>query len=127
MDIEQRKSKNRWRWRDGEVMTVEQLEKANKIMEEIETLEEEIKVLTRIEHNTREKRIGSHRLSITRLFAKPIKESYSNHWKLPDGYWMSHDLDGAGSIILFDADEVKVLVDFKKKKVENLERELKGI
>lgn len=106
-------------------MTEEQLETANKIMEEIETLEEEINVLTRMESNTREKREGTHRLSISRLFKKPIKKSYSKYWKLPDGYWRSQELDGTHSIILFDADEVKVLVDFKKKKVENLKKELK--
>lgn len=108
-------------------MTEEQLKTANKIMKEIETLQDEINVLTRMERNTREKREGTHRLSISRLFKKPIKKSYSKHWKLPDGYWKSQELDGARSIILFDADEVKVLVDFKKKKVESLKSELKDV
>lgn len=108
-------------------MTVEQFEKAKKIMEEIKTLEVEIKTLTHIESNTREKRISFARLEISRLFVKPTKKTYSDHWKLPDGHWRSDDRDGAGSIILFDADEVKVLADFKKKKVEILEKELKDI
>lgn len=101
-------------------MTTEQIRVANKIMDEISTLEKEIRTLSNMERNTREKKECTHRLCLEKLFKKPVKKTAYN-------YWSSQDLDSIHSIILFDADEVKVLIDFKQSKVDKLKEELSNI
>lgn len=101
-------------------MTTEQLQIANKIMPDIKTLEEEISTLSNIEHNTREKKECTHRLCLKKLFKHPEQKTVYN-------YWSSQDLDSIHSIILFDADEVKVLLNYKKAKVEKLKKELQEL
>jgi hypothetical protein len=101
-------------------MTTEQLQIANKIKMEIETLEKEIDTLSNMERNTRAKRECTHRLCLKKLFKHPEKKTAWN-------YWSSQDLDSIHSIILFDADEVKVLIDFKQSKVDRLKVELNSI
>lgn len=101
-------------------MTEEDVKRANVIMGEINTLEQEIKTLTNMESNTRDKRECTHRLLLKKLLRKPSEKTVFN-------YWSSQDLDSIHSIILFDADEVKLLVDFKQAKVDRLKEELKDL
>jgi len=101
-------------------MTGENLIIANEIMQIITTLEKEIRTLSDMEYNTRKKKECTHRVCLKKLFKKPIEKTVYN-------YWSSQDLDSINSIILFDADEVKVLIDFKQKKVERLKRELQEL
>jgi len=94
-------------------MNAEEFKMAEAMKKDIETLEEEIKTLSNMEYNTREKRTGTHRLALSKLFKKPEKKTVWN-------YWCSQNLDSLGSIILFDADEVQVLIDFKMSKLNAL-------
>jgi hypothetical protein len=63
-----------------------------------------------MERNTREKKECTHRLCLKKLFKEPTKKTAFD-------YWSSQDLDSIHSIILFDADEVKALIDVKQSKV----------
>jgi hypothetical protein len=94
--------------------------RANEISKEISTLELEIQTLSNMERNTREKKEYTHRLCLKKLLGKPTKKTGYD-------YWSSQDLDSIHSIILFDADEVKVLIDFKQGKVNKLKMELESL
>jgi len=101
-------------------MNIESYNKANEIMAEIKTLETEIKSLSGIEKNTRENKMCTHRLGLKKLLKIPTKKTVYN-------YWSSQDLDSIHSIVLFDADEIKCLVDFKLAKVSRLKEELQQL
>lgn len=101
-------------------MTEENVKRANVIIGEINTLEQEIKTLTNMESNTRDKRECTHRLLLKKLLRRPSEKTVFN-------YWSSQDLDSIHSIILFDADEVKLLVDYKKDKANRLKEELNSL
>lgn len=101
-------------------MTEENVKRANAIMGEMNTLEQEIKTLAYMESNTRNMRECTHRLLLNKLSRKPIEKTVFN-------YWSSQDLDSIHSIILFDADEVKLLVDYKQEKVNKLKEELNSL
>lgn len=110
----------RWFCIGKEDMTTEQIQLANKITDEIRILEKEINTLSSIEDNTRKKKEGTHRLCLKKLFVKPIK-------KTGFGYWSSQDIDSIHSIVLFDADEIKALIDFKQAKLDRLKLKLSEI
>lgn len=101
-------------------MTTESFKKAKQIISEIDTLESEIRTLSNMESNTRADKECTHRLGLKKLFKKPTKKTAFN-------YWSSQDLDSIHSIVLFDADEVKALVEVKQSKVERLKAELSKI
>ena len=101
-------------------MTEQNIITANQIMLKINTLEKEIDTMSSIESDTRKKKECTHRLCLKKLFKKPTRKTVY-------GYWSSQDLDSINSIILFDADEVKVLIDFKQNKVEKLKLELEAL
>jgi hypothetical protein len=105
---------------EGNYMTEETINRANTIMQNIITLENEIKTLSHMEDNTRAKRECTHRLVLKKLLKKPIKKTAYN-------YWSSQDLDSINSIVLFDADEVKVLIDYKQEKVKRLKKEIEEL
>jgi uncharacterized membrane protein len=61
-----------------------------------------------------------HRLCLKKLLKPSIIKTAFN-------YWSSQDIDSIHSIVLFDADEVKALIDIKQSKAERLKAELKQI
>jgi hypothetical protein len=98
-------------------MTDESLQRAVEIKKAIDTLLEEIICLGVFEEDTRAGRLCTQRLGIFKLPRKPKEKTYK-------GFWCSQNLDCIKSIVLFDADEIKVLIDFKRAKIEKLRNEL---
>jgi hypothetical protein len=101
-------------------MNGKNFERANEITKEINTLKQEISTMENMEDNTRRKKECTHRLCLKKLLSKPTKKTAFN-------YWSSQDVDSIHSIILFDPDEVKALIDFKKGKLERLKKEFEEL
>lgn len=90
-------------------MTNENLEKANKIKGEINTLEAEIDVLGYIKHS-----------ELRKLFNIPPKKTYKH-------LYCTENIDSIWSVVLLRQDEIKVLAEYKEEKVINLKKELDNL
>lgn len=87
-------------------MNKESLDKANKIMDEINTLEAEISELE-----------FKHKSVLQKLFEFPPKKTFKNLWCISG-------IDSIGSCVMLQKDEIDVLASYKRSKVCELRSEL---
>lgn len=96
-------------------MTEEGLKRANEIKDEIQTLETEIKILGS----------GIMNPSMNRYFLKIKKKSTKKNHK---GLFIQEKcVNGAYEKILLTLDEVNILREYKKQKVERLKKEFEQL
>jgi len=87
-------------------MDKESLDKANKIMNEIKTLEAEISELE-----------FKHKSVLQKLFKFPPQKTFKNLWCISE-------VDSIGSCVLLQKDEIDMLASYKRGKVYRLRNAL---
>ncbi|MGM9543764.1 MAG: hypothetical protein ACI3T9_02145 [Romboutsia timonensis] len=94
-------------------MTHNDIEKANEIIVEIETLKAEVENMKR--------HVGwLTRVKLWLIYGIPRKKTYYN-------MYCTEHLDASGSSIILREDEIEMLVKYKEKKINKLEDQLKSI
>ena len=87
-------------------MNKESLDKANKIMDEINSLESEISALE-----------FKHKTVLQKLFEFPPQKTFKNLWCISG-------IDSIGSCVMLQKDEIDMLASYKREKVLKLRNEL---